>query len=114
MKIIPVMVHGVLDYVTAAVLAVLPRWLGWNSNVTRLLTTLSVFTVIYSLLTRYPLGLWKVIPFKGHLLIDALNGIALSTSPAWLPEGKGRPRAALVALGLFEVVAPLLSKTEQE
>ncbi len=114
MRIIPVTVHGVLDYVTAAALAVLPRWLGWNSNVTRLLTTLSVFTVVYSLLTRYPLGVWKVIPFKGHLLIDALSGVLLSTSPAWLPEGKGRPRAALVALGLFEIVAPLLSRTEQE
>ena len=35
MKAIPTKIHGVLDYVTAAGLFLLPRLLGWDETVTR-------------------------------------------------------------------------------
>src|SRR3954453_13777784 len=59
----------------------------------------------YSTLTNYPLGVVKLIPFKVHLAIDALGGIALGATPFITGQWKkGRkhwvPHVALMAFEL--------------
>ena len=104
--------HGVLDFLTAGTLVALPRALGWGERVTNTLTNVAIGTVGYSLLTNYEYGVLRVLPMKGHLAIDAMSGAALCAAPAMFPEEDRSTHAALVALGLFEIGAALLTRPE--
>src|SRR5215207_9428687 len=88
MKLLPMRTHGVLDYLTAGTLLVMPQALGWSENVSRLLTTAAVGTIAYSLLTRYELGAFRVLPVETHLALDSLNGLTVATASLWLNEDK--------------------------
>ena len=104
--------HGVLDFVTAGTLVALPRMLGWGERLTNTLTTVALGTLGYSLLTNYEFGLFRVLPMRAHLAIDAVSGAALCSAPAMFPEEDASTHAALVALGLFEVGASILTQRE--
>ncbi len=104
--------HGVLDFLTAGTLVALPRALGWGERVTNTLTGVAIGTLGYSLLTNYEYGVLRVLPMRGHLAIDAMSGVALCASPALFPEEDRSTHAALVALGLFEIGAALLTQPE--
>ena len=112
MKLIPTRVHGVLDYLTVGMLLSLPRLLGWSPRVTWLLSGSALFTLLYSLLTRYELGVARVLPMKGHLLLDALSGLLLSGSPTVLTDEAQAVKGALLGLGIFELTTTALSKSE--
>ena len=99
--------HGVLDYLSVGTLLALPRALGWGARATNLLTSAAVGTLAYSLLTRYELGLFKILPMPGHLALDAMQGALLSAAPALLPDEDGSVSAVLVGLGAFELGAAL-------
>lgn len=111
-KLISTRTHGVLDYLTAGALFALPRALGWSDRVTGLLTGAAVGTVGYSLLTRYELGVVKVLPMRAHLVLDALSGAALCAAPLLLPDEDDEVKQALVGLGLFELAASALTRPE--
>jgi len=111
-KMIPTRVHGVLDYLTAGTLLALPRMLGWSDRVTRLMTGAAVGTLGYSLMTRYEMGLVKLLPMRMHLALDAMSGAAFCAAPWMLPDEPDEVKQALVGLGLFELVAALTSRTE--
>lgn len=111
MKLFSTQTHGLLDYLTAGALLVMPRALGWSENATRLLTTAALSTVTYSLLTRYELGAYQVLPMETHLALDAINGLTLATAPLWLDEDE-TVNTALVAIGLFELMAALSTETQ--
>jgi hypothetical protein len=109
------MVHGILDYVTAPTLIALPRMLGWGQKVTWLLNGAGVGVLGYSVLTRYELGLVKVLPMKVHLAIDMASGGMLALSPFILLKKRERDvatTATLVGLGLYEIAAALLTQTQ--
>jgi hypothetical protein len=106
--------HGVLDFMTAGLLVTLPRAMGWSNCVTRLLDASAATTVVYSLLTRYEFGVVKALPFKAHLVIDALQGGALIGASAFLEDEDPEVRATLAALGAFELGVTALSRTEPD
>src|SRR3712207_2320599 len=109
MKLISTKVHGVLDYLSAIVLFALPRLLGWSSGLTLLLTLMAVVTVVYSLATRYELGVFQVLPMRGHLLLDALSGVLL-VGASFLFDSQGdNVLIILLLFGLFELGVTLLS-----
>lgn len=104
--------HGVLDYLSVGTLVAVPRLLGWSPRVTNLLTGAATGTLVYSLLTRYELGLKGVLPMTTHLTLDALSGALLCAAPALLPDEDDVVVAALVGFGAFELGAALTTKTE--
>ncbi len=104
--------HGLLDYLTAGTLLTLPRMLGWSERATNLLTGAAVGTIGYSLLTRYELGLLKVLPMRAHLALDAMSGAALCASPLFLEDEDPEVKQTLVALGIFELAASALTQTQ--
>jgi hypothetical protein len=109
MALISTRLHGVIDYTSAAVLFGLPRAARWSPGLTRWLTGLSAFTVLYSLCTRYELGLVKLIPFRGHLALDVVDaGLLLSAPIAFAGEEDGANKIQ-VALGLFSLLVVALS-----
>ena len=109
-KPISTMAHGVIDYVAAITLIVLPRLLNWSGPITTVLTIMGVTTLLYSLVTRYELSVAKLLPMKGHLALDALSGLALLALPFILPRNGNGELIGLIALGLFELGAAFLTR----
>jgi hypothetical protein len=104
--------HGVIDYLTAGAMLAVPRAMGWSEKTTQLLTGAALGTIGYSLLTRYELGLVRVLPMKAHLALDALSGAMLCAAPLMLPDEDDGVKRALVGLGLFELAAALTTEAE--
>ena len=111
-KPISTKVHGILDFITAGMLMTLPRVMGWSKTVTHLLDSAAISAVGYSLLTRYEFGMVKVLPMKGHLTLDALSGGALIGAAAMLDDEDPEVRATLAGLGLWEISAALMTRTQ--
>ncbi len=114
-KPIPTSIHGILDYVSVPALLALPRLLKWNKNITNLTTGIAIGTLGASLMTRYELGVFKLIPMTGHLVLDATNGLMLAASPFVLLskwERNATVTSILVGLGAFEISAALLTQTQ--
>ena len=115
-KPIPTRVHGVLDYVSVGTLLALPRVLGWTPKVTTLLTGSAMLTLGASLLTKYELGLFKVLPMKGHLALDGMTAAMHAAAPFLLLDDKDKKQgnALPILLGFvaFESLAALLTQTQ--
>lgn len=77
--------HAILDYIVGLFLIVSP-WLfrfSFDPAGTNTMVTIGIITVVLSLLTDYPLGLIKVVPFPVHGVLETLGAIVLLVSP-WL------------------------------
>lgn len=113
MRFIPSRVHGILDYLVGVLLIAAPKIFGFEGTgiASQLPTILGVATIFYSLLTRYELGLLKVLPFRVHLAIDALAGALLAASPwlfgfadvVWVPH---------LAAGLLEIAVVMMTRRD--
>jgi len=77
--------HGAVDYLAAAALITLPFVLGLGES-HPVAKWLSVATgaavVVVSLLTDYRYGVFRVLPYRGHLAIDALAATVFAIAPA--------------------------------
>ncbi|MDX1995368.1 MAG: hypothetical protein SF029_23490 [bacterium] len=109
MKVISSEAHGALDYLTAGTLLALPRLLRLSPKVTTLLTGAAIGTFVYSLFTRYDLGLIKLVPFKTHLLFDLGSGLAFMGAPLLLRDEDETVNAMIMGIGAFEVAASILT-----
>jgi hypothetical protein len=109
MALISTKVHGVLDYTTGATLLALPRILGLSDTVRTLLTAAALGTAVYSVVTRYELGLIKLLPMKAHLVMDAMSGLAFCGAPLLLPDEDDETKALLVGIGVFELAVTALT-----
>jgi hypothetical protein len=111
MRFIPTRIHGVLDYVVGIILILASSLLGFRRGgaETWVPVTLGVAALVYSLLTRYELGLIKVIPMPVHLTLDVLSGVVLVISP-WLFGFAHLVWAPHLILGLFEIAAGLMTQ----
>ena len=84
MGIVTKQIHAYLDYPVAVALMALPFVLGIGAS-HHFAMQLSVFTGIaafgLTLLTDHHLGVWRVIPYNGHLLVDAIVGVVFVLAP---------------------------------
>lgn len=116
MKIIPRPIHAVLDYAWSAAIAIAPRALDFEDepNAARLCRAQGTFVTAGSLLTRYELGAVKLIPFKAHLMLDALGAIIGIASP-WLLgfSDNKKARNTVLAFFLVEAIVVALSQTDE-
>jgi len=113
MGIIPVRVHAILDYLVGLVLIVAPYLLGFadGSAAQWVPQIIGAATLIASLLTRYDLGLIKVIPFRTHLVLDMLMGVILLASP-WVLGFADRIWWPHALFGVIYIVVPILSQKD--
>lgn len=99
MRMIPTQVHGVIDYLGGIVLLLAPNLFNFEANdaATAVARIVGIAILGLAILTRYELGLIKVIPMEVHLLIDIVASIFLAASPflfqfsddptnVWLPH----------------------------
>ncbi len=110
MKIISTKVHGVLDYMMGILLIASPWLLGFASNGLEMWVpvVLGVTMIIYSLMTRYELGLSDNISMRTHLIIDTISGILLAASP-WIFGFAETVYLPHLILGIAEIGAAALT-----
>jgi hypothetical protein len=101
--------HGVVDYSAGTLLmTAFPRLAGISgTRAGRQVRIAGAVHAGYSTLTKYPLGIAKLIPYPAHLAMDAAGALALAATPfvtgqykdgrsQWLPH---------VGLCLFELAS---------
>ena len=76
--------HGVIDYTTSAAVALAPRAIRMPMRAAAACYALAAGYTGLSMMTKYPAGAKKVIPFKGHGAAEVLIGAALPFVPRML------------------------------
>ena len=111
MRFIPTSIHGVIDYIVGLTLILSPFLLGFATGgpAQWVPIILGAVVIVQSVMTRYELGLFPVIPMKTHLTLDGLNGALLLVSP-WLFGFAGLVFLPHVLIGLFEIGASLMTE----
>ncbi|HEY8166256.1 MAG TPA: hypothetical protein VIF83_11940 [Gemmatimonadaceae bacterium] len=107
-------VHGLIDYLFVVALLLGPFAAGFTGRPRDDLATIagSIFTV--ALFTRYPLGVFKRIPFSAHGIIDVLFAIALLVAPWVRGYADVNPaRNFFIGIGAFGLIVVLLTDFRQ-
>ncbi|AXT54565.1 hypothetical protein J8L88_17110 [Aquimarina sp. MMG015] len=84
MKFVTKRIHAFLDYPVAIILILLPYILGLgSSNPMALYVSVAtgVAAFILTLLTDHSLGVYRIVPYKVHLIVDFLVAIVFIIVP---------------------------------
>ena len=110
MKILSAKLHGYLDFVTVAIFFVAPTALGLTGLPSVLAYMLAVVHLTMTLLTAYPLGAVKLIPFPLHGWVERIVGPVLLALPFVLGFASNTlAMGFFVVMGLVIVVVGLLT-----
>lgn len=112
MRFVSTRAHGALDYLTGVLLIAAPYLLGFadGSAAQWLPIALGSGVLVYSLLTRYELGVLRLIPMPLHLMLDAGGGALLAASP-WLFGFSDYVYLPHLLVGLMEIAASIITRT---
>lgn len=112
MRFIPTKIHGLIDYLMGFLLILAPFILGFATGGPAMWVPIVVGAaiIVYSLITDYEVGVFRVLTVRTHLWLDALGGAFLAVSPwlfgfseiVWVPH---------LVVGLFEIGAALTTHT---
>jgi hypothetical protein len=83
MKIISSKLHGVLDYAAVIFLLASPTLFKMEADLCNFTYGLAAIHFLMTILTRFELGLIKIIPFPLHGLIEFFVAIALTLVSFW-------------------------------
>ena len=97
-KLIPARLHGCADFASAFALIACALAIGGSGLAVATGVVLGGGLIVVSVLTDYPLGLLKVIPFKVHSIGDYLGAATLLIAPFLLGFMDSDP-----GLGVFYV-----------
>lgn len=84
MKFITKRIHAFLDYPVAIALIVLPYILGLGTSAPMALylsVTIGVAAFTLTALTDHHLGIYRIVPYKWHLIVDFVVGIVFIGAP---------------------------------
>ncbi len=106
--------HGVGDFLSAGGLIILPFLLSLGSAMTWFSVGFGIFLISYSLLTKYAFGLWRILPFPGHLAIDWFDAFAFAVAPTLLNlHGWDAFYSYLVSVGVVSIVVVTMPQQPQ-
>ena len=113
MRVLTTRIHGVIDYLVAALLIAAPWLLGFTRDgpETWVPVVLGIAIAGYSLATDYELGLTRRLQMPIHLWMDAIAGLMLAVSPwlfafddhVWIPH-LAVGMAAMAIAGLTDTI----------
>ncbi|PUV25180.1 SPW repeat domain-containing protein [Sphingobacterium athyrii] len=112
MKVLSTKIHGILDYITAIFLILCPQLfdLSNSSSEGAVFVILGILTLVYSAITQYELGLFRVMPMDAHLVFDIFSGIFLAASP-WLLDFSRYTYLPHVIIGFAEVAIAFMTRS---
>jgi SPW repeat len=110
-KLLPAWFHAIADYAVAAALIVVPAIAGGSDEAVAAGIVIGVVVLAVSMLTRYPLGVVKVLPFTVHSAGDYLAAALLVASPWALSftDTDGGLSAFYVVAGLAVLAVSLIT-----
>lgn len=110
-KLLPAKVHGVADYGSGFALVAVALIFGFSETAVGTGFVLGAVLIVISLLTDYPLGLIKVIPFVVHSAGDYLGAAALIAAPFVLGfnDSDTRAAASYIVMGVALVAVSLIT-----
>lgn len=116
MRILNARIHGIIDLVFVVVFLLAPLVVGLGGRPAAIAYTLAVVHLVLTLLTRFPMGVRKTIPFFVHGIIELVVGIALLLLPSFDGYGPGSParRFYLFMGGAILVVWALTAYGERD
>jgi hypothetical protein len=91
MRFIDARIHGVLDLITVGVLLIGPLVFGLGGSPAAIAYSLAAIHLLMTLLTRFPMGIWKTIPFFVHGIVELIVGISLLILPTIQGYAPGSP-----------------------
>lgn len=106
MKVISPRVHGYLDYLAVIVLLLAPSLFDFSENAAMASYIAAGGQFLYSIITDYPLGLFKAISFRTHAGIELAVSLLLIAAPwiaAFADDGNARNFFLVSGIGLFAV-----------
>ena len=111
MRFLPPTLHGVLDYASVVALVGISLSKYLDSHGAALARRVAFFTLLYSLLTRYRLGVIRILAFPLHLSLDAGSGMAVIVLASSRSSDDARVLWGMRGFGAFEILASLMTKT---
>ena len=117
MKVIPTYAHGIFDYIGGVALLFAPQIFGFadvDGAAVAIPRVLGFIVLAQSLLTRYEVGLIKVLPMRMHLMNDYIASLFLAASP-WLFGFADAPLNAWVphvVVGITVFIVTLMTQKE--
>ncbi|MGH7651990.1 MAG: SPW repeat domain-containing protein [Gemmatimonadaceae bacterium] len=98
-------VHGVLDYAVVAIFLNAPMVLGFHGSPAAIVYWLAGIHLLLTGFTRFPLGVFRLIPFRVHGAIEVVAGIFVLVTP-WIFRfaGNTAPRNFFVVMGIVILV----------
>jgi hypothetical protein len=104
-RLLPAWLHAVADYAVGGLLVVAALVVGGSAGAVGTGVVVGVTVLVVSMLTKYPLGVVKVLPFTIHSAGDYLAAALLFTGPFVLNFNEGD--SGLTALYLASGAAVL-------
>ena len=80
-RLLPAWFHAIADYAVAATLIVVAAAVGGSNEAVAAGIVIGAVVLVVSMLTKYPLGVVKVLPFTIHSAGDYLAAALLVLSP---------------------------------
>ncbi|WP_411725577.1 hypothetical protein [Methyloglobulus sp.] len=112
MKIISPTQHGYLDYVTVVLFLAAPTLIGLTGVAGALAYALAAIHLAMTLVTDFPLGVAKLLPFSIHGWVERVVGPVLVLLPFALGFDTAA-RSFYIVIGIVIVVVGLLTDYQQ-
>ena len=80
-KFLPAWFHAIADYAVGALLIIVPIAVGGSDEAVATGIVVGAVVLLVSMATRYPLGVFKVLPFTVHSAGDYLAAALLIVAP---------------------------------
>jgi len=104
-RLLPAWLHAIADYAVGVSLIVIALAVHGTSGATGTGIVVGATVLLVSMLTRYPLGVVKVLPFTVHSAGDYLAAVLLFIAPFALNFSKSDPALTLFYLAAGAAVA---------
>ena len=110
MRVIGPLAHGIIDYAMVIILAIGPSVAGFRGKQALICYGLAFVHFMLTIITRFPLGVSKALPFPMHGAIELVVSIMLIILP-WLANFSAgvNSRNFFVAIGVMILIIWLLT-----
>ena len=110
-RLLPAWFHAIADYAVGALLIIVALSVGGSDKAVATGVVVGATVLAVSMLTRYPLGVWKALPFTVHSAGDYLAAALLVIAPFALDytDGDGGLSAFYVVAGVAVLAVSLVT-----
>jgi len=103
LKILTPRIHGILDYVTVIAFLLAPTLFSLSGLPATISYLLAIVHLVLTLITAFPLGFVKAVPFKLHGVVELVVAVLLVLLP-WLLNFASIPAARNFYIGAGIVI----------